>query len=288
MDIHEQISKKIQDLSQGNKIRDKSREEADRKMEEGYKSEPVVEQVLPKKKEIKSVSVQRKPETEERSTSDMAKDEEQEEAANERAEKDNFKAGSNLAKSLDSFDKILNENTGRRRDTVFIEKEDIENKDSSPEDKPEVKPAPNPKNEEAIGEPPERAVKTTIKENPRHKGLHTVKRRRAHPTGAEENQPGDAPVFCLYEPLTGSLNELIRDETVIGKSDRAHIMIKNQFVSRIHARVSRVEDRWYIEDLGSLNGTKVNDEKVKPGEKVELNAGDNITLAATKIIFDQK
>lgn len=275
MDIHSQISEKIREMSEHNERREQSAKEAEKKLEEGYTSEPVVEQVKPKpKKKKKSVSVQKKTPSAEQPTGDMEKVKAAEPPVKGETDRQT------LSKSMDEMEKLMNEAPVRRRETVFVEKEEIEAADREERELP----AENGREEKAASE----EVKKTVKENPRHKGLHSVQRRHRNQPAAAEVLPEKPQAFCLYEPLTGTLNELKRDVTIIGRSDNAHIRINNRFVSGIHARVSRVGEDWFIEDLGSTNGTKVNGKAVEKGQMVKLEKGDNITLAATKILFDIK
>jgi hypothetical protein len=52
--------------------------------------------------------------------------------------------------------------------------------------------------------------------------------------------------------------------TIIGRSDECDIVIDSMHVSRHHARIfSSSDGQWYVEDLGSSNGTFVNGERVK-------------------------
>lgn len=58
--------------------------------------------------------------------------------------------------------------------------------------------------------------------------------------------------------------QLNPDGTIIGRSDECDIVIDSKHVSRHHARIfSSSDGRWYVEDLGSSNGTFVNGERVK-------------------------
>lgn len=56
-------------------------------------------------------------------------------------------------------------------------------------------------------------------------------------------------------------------------------------VSRRHARLKRTGESWQIEDLNSLNGTFVNDKKLKSGRAVSLKDGDRIRLSQLHLIF---
>lgn len=52
--------------------------------------------------------------------------------------------------------------------------------------------------------------------------------------------------------------------TIIGRSNECDIVIDSKHVSRHHARIfSSTDGQWFVEDLGSSNGTFVNGERVK-------------------------
>lgn len=56
-------------------------------------------------------------------------------------------------------------------------------------------------------------------------------------------------------------------------------------VSRRHARLFRAETGWMIEDLGSLNGTYVNEVKLTPGTSAALKSGDTIRCSHLSFVF---
>jgi len=51
-----------------------------------------------------------------------------------------------------------------------------------------------------------------------------------------------------------------------------------EIVSRQHAMIHIETEKYYIEDLGSSNGTYVNNASVAKGERREINSGDVIAL----------
>lgn len=63
----------------------------------------------------------------------------------------------------------------------------------------------------------------------------------------------------------------------IGRGDECDIMLPDRHVSRYHARISRVDDCYAVEDLGSKNGTYVNGREVKTTRMLE--DGDEIQIA---------
>jgi hypothetical protein len=62
-------------------------------------------------------------------------------------------------------------------------------------------------------------------------------------------------------------------------------------VSRLHARITIVESagegdhQFYIEDLNSVNGTFVNEVKLTPNVRRQLNDGDELRLGRVKVVF---
>ena len=56
-------------------------------------------------------------------------------------------------------------------------------------------------------------------------------------------------------------------------------------VSRRHARLLRENDQWYLEDLGSTNGTFLNGTKVSPHEKIIIKKGDKVRFGQIELEF---
>ena len=65
--------------------------------------------------------------------------------------------------------------------------------------------------------------------------------------------------------------------TVIGRGQDADIVIDSKNLSRLHVRFTVSGDTIEIEDLGSKNGTFVNNEKVQA--KRQLAKGDRLRFA---------
>ena len=56
-------------------------------------------------------------------------------------------------------------------------------------------------------------------------------------------------------------------------------MPEDIYASTLHARLFRVNDQLWIEDLGSTNGTFVNTEQI--GQAVRLSKGDQLQIGST-------
>jgi len=68
----------------------------------------------------------------------------------------------------------------------------------------------------------------------------------------------------------------------IGRLAANEITLADSNISRQHAEVVPVEDGYEIIDLGSTNGTLVNDERIHSRLLAE---GDRITLGTTTLVF---
>lgn len=67
--------------------------------------------------------------------------------------------------------------------------------------------------------------------------------------------------------------------TQIGRADACAIRLSDTYVSQMHARLYGENGGWYVEDLGSTNGTFLNDRKVT--QPVEVHAGDVVKVGKT-------
>ncbi len=70
----------------------------------------------------------------------------------------------------------------------------------------------------------------------------------------------------------------------LGRSARNDLCIPDPFASRVHAEVRREGDEYFLQDLGSANGTVYNGLSVEG--TVPLTAGGRIQIGETEIIFD--
>ena len=73
----------------------------------------------------------------------------------------------------------------------------------------------------------------------------------------------DACLVVIYGQHLGSKHVLKPGEMVIGRSSQATLQIDHESVSRRHARIVLTDSGVLLNDLGSTNGTYVNDEPVQ-------------------------
>jgi transcriptional regulator with PAS, ATPase and Fis domain len=72
-------------------------------------------------------------------------------------------------------------------------------------------------------------------------------------------------------------------QVVIGRGDSADIPIQDASISRSHARI-RIGSELLIEDLGSANGTRIGERKLRPMEPVPLVLGQAVDLGSVMIM----
>ena len=83
---------------------------------------------------------------------------------------------------------------------------------------------------------------------------------------------------AVGEPFDHPLAE---ESLVIGRASESDLVVADRFLSRKHARLFIRDDRLFVEDLGSRNGTLLNDKLVEGS--VEVRAGDLVKVSGSSI-----
>jgi len=82
------------------------------------------------------------------------------------------------------------------------------------------------------------------------------------------------------------LANLDKKLVTIGKmKDEADIVLEDSSMSRLHARITREGDDYYLEDVNSTNGTFRNGLRLQPYEKKRLEVGDDIRCGRVLFLF---
>lgn len=76
---------------------------------------------------------------------------------------------------------------------------------------------------------------------------------------------------------------LAQGNAILGRAMECDVVITSSRVSREHARLHLEGRRWVLEDLGSTNGTFLNDERIL--RAMELRDGDCITIGEVTFTF---
>jgi two-component system cell cycle response regulator len=95
---------------------------------------------------------------------------------------------------------------------------------------------------------------------------------------------GESCLVLIHGPALGRRFPITTDELRIGRGADNDIVIDMDNVSRVHARVRRSADGIVVEDMGSTNGSYVNDLEVKQDR---LRNGDLIKVGGAILKFIQ-
>jgi pSer/pThr/pTyr-binding forkhead associated (FHA) protein len=102
------------------------------------------------------------------------------------------------------------------------------------------------------------------------------------PFPSDELDPGQALLLVKHGPNAGSTFLIEADATTIGRSTDSDVFLDDVTVSRKHAEFRRQDDGFYVHDLGSLNGTYVNRERV---DVTKLASHDEVQIGKFKLVF---
>jgi FHA domain len=67
----------------------------------------------------------------------------------------------------------------------------------------------------------------------------------------------------------------------IGRAEACQIRLEDTYVSSFHARIFHRDGGWFVEDLGSTNGTYLNQRRIT--SPAELHAGDRLKVGRSTL-----
>ncbi len=94
--------------------------------------------------------------------------------------------------------------------------------------------------------------------------------------------PGIGMLVVTRGPNSGSKYALDEPLVTAGRHPDSVIFLDDITVSRRHAEVRKVEGGYHVADVGSLNGTYLNRERV---ESATLTDGDELQIGTFKLLF---
>jgi pSer/pThr/pTyr-binding forkhead associated (FHA) protein len=101
---------------------------------------------------------------------------------------------------------------------------------------------------------------------------------------AVENLPqGSAMLLVQRGPDAGSRFLLDTDVVTVGRHPDSDIFLDDISVSRRHATFTRTPNGYVISDLGSLNGSYINRDRIDTD--VILSGGDEVQIGKYRLIF---
>jgi len=78
----------------------------------------------------------------------------------------------------------------------------------------------------------------------------------------------------------------LRAVTAIGRSADNHLVVDDPYASGNHAIVAWRDGGWWLEDLGSHNGTYLNEEQI--ADPTALAPGDRVRIGETTLRFESE
>jgi len=88
-------------------------------------------------------------------------------------------------------------------------------------------------------------------------------------------------IVVTQGPLTGTALPLREAGTVIGRNPESALVLDDDFASGRHARIFHRDGAWFVEDLGSTNGTFLGSDRLTGPMRVE--AGSTLRIGKTVI-----
>lgn len=129
----------------------------------------------------------------------------------------------------------------------------------------------------------ERAPETTsISLPPAQTGSHETKPSEQD-AAAIAALPKDSALLIAHSGANQGARFLLdKDTTTAGRHPEADIFLDDVTVSRRHVQLVRVEGGFEVADLGSLNGTYVNHDRV---DRYLLSNGDEVQIGKFRLTF---
>lgn len=95
---------------------------------------------------------------------------------------------------------------------------------------------------------------------------------------------GSALLIAHSGPNKGARFLLDTDESIAGRHPNAEIFLDDVTVSRRHAKFTRKGETFLLSDIGSLNGTYINGDRI---DEIQLNSGVQVQIGKFRLNFYQ-
>ncbi|MDX2024211.1 MAG: FHA domain-containing protein [Deltaproteobacteria bacterium] len=79
--------------------------------------------------------------------------------------------------------------------------------------------------------------------------------------------------------------EAAQGEVRLGRGADLHLTLPFPTVSTLHARIFALDEQWWVEDMGSVNGTWIGPRRISANRPEPLRPGDELRLADITVVF---
>jgi pSer/pThr/pTyr-binding forkhead associated (FHA) protein len=107
--------------------------------------------------------------------------------------------------------------------------------------------------------------------------------RQSQTSGRAAKRPRGAPTHVLVVDGANQGERVSLDEApiLVGRGADAAIRLDDDYVSTRHARIARSGDQWFVEDLGSTNGTYIGSHRLT--QPTTLQLGSKVRIGKTTL-----
>jgi len=124
-----------------------------------------------------------------------------------------------------------------------------------------------------------RAVKSVASDVAGHRPPRPAQPKAAKPTRAAKGGKPPASVV-VHAPDGGKVGTFrLTGSLEIGRAETCGIRLEDTYVSQVHAKLYGENGSWFVDDLGSTNGTYLNERRV--AGPAEIHAGDVVRVGKT-------
>ncbi len=106
-------------------------------------------------------------------------------------------------------------------------------------------------------------------------------RRKPRPTPARPARATPTRLVVTQGPLTGTTLPLGPSAVIVGRAPGSTLVLDDDYASGRHARFFPQDGAWWVEDLGSTNGTYLGDRRLS--QPVQLTTGTPVRVGQTVI-----
>ncbi len=103
--------------------------------------------------------------------------------------------------------------------------------------------------------------------------------RAAKPKAPKKGRGSPTHVAVTQGSNTGATAQLAQAPILIGRGTDAAIRLDDDYVSTRHARIAASGDQWFVEDLGSTNGTYIG--SVRITQPTTITLGTEVRIGKT-------